>query len=82
VRVDDEAKGISLLAPPSAGDPPLLVAGQRAFIAVGTAGSNSDGDVGGDRTGPGLAGVAAGVRGDTAGGPSSRNSTATTGTSW
>jgi transmembrane sensor len=37
VRVDDEAKGISLLAPPSAGDPPLLVAGQRAFIAVGTA---------------------------------------------
>ena len=37
VRVDDDARGKSLLASPSAGGPPLLVAGQRAYIALGTA---------------------------------------------
>jgi transmembrane sensor len=37
VSVDDDAKGKSLLASPFAGGTPLLVAGQRAFIALGTA---------------------------------------------
>lgn len=36
VRVDDAAKGKSLLAAPATGDTPLLVAGQRAVIAVET----------------------------------------------
>jgi transmembrane sensor len=37
VRVDDAAKGGTLLASPSAAGPPVLLAGQRALIALGTA---------------------------------------------
>jgi transmembrane sensor len=36
VRVDDTAKGQSLLPTPAAGETPLLIAGERAFIPVGT----------------------------------------------